>query len=239
MLRARNSTTSRVPAARVTTNLGVVRLANDSFDTAWNDLTSHHYNGEDHTGGAWPLFDGVGDYIVAPGPYKETGVTALPITADLTSATMECWAKPSATGLAANSRLISINSDTTTGYLIISLRTNGELRCYVNNSNRMNTAAGVITVSNWFHIAMTTGAGVTPIIYVNGADVTSAGAGALAYPQSNSQISIGATLYNPIPPGPSTTQLFNGDIDTARVYERILSPAEVLMNYNAGRAAHQ
>ncbi len=235
MLRARNSTTSRVPAARVTTNLGVARLANDSFSTVWNDLSPNGYNGEDHTGGTWPFFDGVGDYVVAPGPYVETGdPLGLPITADLTSATMECWMKPA--GLAAHSRLISINSDTTTGYLLISLRTTGELRCYVNNSNRAQSALGVITVGPWFHIAMTAGTGLAPVIYLNGADVTLAST-AIAYPQSDSQIAVGATLYNP--PGPSTTQLFHGDIDTVRVYERILSPDEVLMNYNAGLAAHQ
>ncbi len=214
---------------------GVGSFSRLSFSTIWNDLSPNGYNGEDHTGGTWPFFDGVGDYVVAPGPYAETGVNPLPITADLTSATMECWMKPA--GLAAHSRLISINSDTTTGYLIISLRTNGELRCYVNNSNRVNTAAGVITVGNWFHIAMTAGTGVVPIIYVNGAVVPSAGAGALAYPQSNTQISVGATIYDP--PGPKMTQRFHGDIDTARVYDRILSADEVLRNYNAGRAAHQ
>jgi hypothetical protein len=237
MLRARNSTTSRVPAARVTTNLGVVRLANDSFDTAWNDLTSHHYNGEDHTGGAWPLFDGVGDYIVAPGPYVQGGLGEppnLPITADLTSATMECWIKPA--GLAAKSRLISINSASREGYLMVALWTTGELKCYVDTGPRAQSAPGVITVGPWFHIAMTAGNGVAPVIYLNGADVTLAGATAAPYPQSNSQIAVGATLYNP---GPSTTQRFHGDIDTVRVYERILSPDEVLMNYNAGLAAHQ
>ena len=138
-------------------------------------------------------------------------------------------------GLAAHSRLISINSDTTTGYLLISLRTTGELRCYVNNSNRAQSALGVITVGPWFHIAMTAGTGVAPVIYLNGVDVTLAST-AIAYPQSNSQITVGATLYNP---GPSTTQRFHGDIDTARVYARILSADEVLRNYNAGRAAHQ
>jgi hypothetical protein len=199
----------------------------------WYDISSNGYNGADYTGGTWPFFDGVGDYVVAPGPYAETGVAPLPITADLTSATMECWMKPA--GLAADSRLISINSDTTTAYLLISLRTTGELRCYVNNSNKAQSALGVITVGPWFHIAMTAGTGVAPVIYLNGVDVTLATT-ASAYPQSNSQIAVGATLYNP---GPSTTQRFHGDIDTARVYDRILSADEVRNNYNAGRAAHQ
>jgi hypothetical protein len=207
------------------------RLAHDG--TTWLDATPHHRDGEDHTGGTWPFFDGVGDYILAPPPYFESGgALDHPITADLTAATMECWAKPA--GLAAHSRIISINSDTTTGYLLISLRTNGQLRCYVNNSNKAHTATGTVTVGPWFHIAMTAGTGIAPVIYVNGVDLT-ASTNASAYPQSNSQISIGATLYNP---GPSTTQRFHGDIDTARVYDRILSPDEVLKNYNAGRAAH-
>ena len=158
----------------------------------------------------------------------------LPVTADLTLATMECWIKPA--GLATKSRLISINSATREGYLMVTLWTTGELKCYVDTGSRAQSAPGVITVGTWFHIAMTAGNGVAPVIYLNGADVTLAGATAAAYPQSNSQISIGATLYNP---GPSTTQRFHGDIDTARVYDRILSADEVLRNYNAGRAAHQ
>ncbi len=214
---------------------GVGSFSRLSFSTTWNDLSPNGYNGEDHTGGTWPFFDGVGDYVVAPWPYVPSGGApgSLPIKADLTSATMECWMKPA--GLAANSRLISINSVTTTGYLLISLRTTGELRCYVNNSNRAQSALGVITVGPWFHIAMTAGTGVAPVIYLNGVDVTLATA-AIAYPQSDSQIAVGATLYNP---GPSTTQRFHGDIDTARVYARILSADEVLRNYKAGQAAHQ
>jgi hypothetical protein len=225
--------TKRLKGPTAVSDSALIRFTSLSHDgAAWNDLTPHANTGEDHIGGTWPAFDGVGDYVVAPGPYAETGVTGLPITADLTSATMECWAKPA--GLAAASRLISINSDTTTGYLLISLRTTGELRCYVNNSNKAQSALGVITVGPWFHIVMTVSTGVAPAIYLNGADITLATA-ASTYAQSNTQIAIGATLYNPVP---STTQRFHGDIDTARVYDRILSPDEVLMNYNAGRAAH-
>tara|TARA_R110000796_G_scaffold114796_4_gene226735 strand:+ start:61 stop:789 length:729 start_codon:yes stop_codon:yes gene_type:complete len=222
--------TTRAPASD-----GVARFERNSFDAPsalWFDVTTPAYNGEDHTGGTWPAFDGVGDYVVAPAPYAETGVDALPITADLTSVTMECWAKPA--GLTANSRLISINSDTTTGYLLISLRTTGELRCYVNNSNKAQSALGVVTVGPWFHVVMTAGTGVAPAIYLDGADVTLATT-ASSYAQSNTQIAAGATLYNPTP---STTQRFYGDLDTVRVYDRILSPDEVLANYNAGKAAH-
>ena len=106
----------------------------------------------------------------------------------------------------------------------------------MNDSNRVNTAAGVITVGNWFHIVMTAGTGVVPLIYVNGALVPSAGAGALAYPVSTTQITVGATLTGA---GASVSQPFNGEIDTARVYNRILSPDEVLKNYYAGLARHQ
>jgi len=235
MLRARNSTTSRVPAARVTTNLGVARLANDSFSTVWNDLSPNGYNGEDHTGGTWPFFDGVGDYVLAPPPYVKGGVgepPLLPITADLTTATVEAWCKPS--GLAATMRVISLHSAASLNSLSLGVRNTGLLFFQVNNTIRADGLSPLV-VGTWVHVVCVAATGSAPVLYVNGVDDTGA-ASSSAYPYSPSQIGIGATLYSaPL----ATSQPFHGDIDTVRVYERILSPDEVLMNYNAGLAAHQ
>jgi hypothetical protein len=204
----------------------------------WFDVSANAIDGRSNDPTLFDTFafDGVVDYVICPSPYVPSLAGALPIVADLTSATMECWMKPDAvSGLAANSRPITINSAGTPGYLIISLRTDGQLRCYVNNSNRAHTALGEVTNGVWFHVAMTAATGVAPIIYLNGADVTDVSV-ASAYPVSTTQITVGATLTGA---GASVSQPFNGEIDTARVYNRILSPDEVLKNYYAGLARHQ
>ena len=215
---------------------GTASIIPPATTALWYDLTPNNRNGEDHTGGGWPSFDGVGDYVVAPGPYVPPGggPGTMPIDANLQTATLEVWIK--AAGLALNSRPLMVNSESTVVYLAIAIIADGEIRAMVGDAYRAGSAVGLITVGPWAHVVVTVGSGIAPTIFLNGVDVTT-GPVSVAYPQSDSQICVGAQLYNPGPP-PTTTQRFNGDIDTARVYDRILSPDEVLNNFNAGKAAH-
>ena len=220
-------------SSRAVTDSGVVRLGSLCHDgSAWNDLTPHGYSGEDHTGGGWPFFDGVGDYVVAPGPYSQGGIGGvLPISQDLATATVEAWFKPAAIG--SNMRIVSIHSASSLNSLSVGVRAAGDLFFQVQNSSRGDSLSTMVA-GDWAHVACTVGPGVAPIVYINGADDTNTSSTSWP-PSSTYQIGIGVTLYGG---GPFLSQPFHGDIDTVRVYDRILSPDEVLKNYNAGRAAH-
>ena len=216
---------------------GVARLESSSFDPfvgTWYDLTPNNNDGEDHTGGGWPFFDGVGDYILAPPPYVKGGVgepPPLPITADLTAATVEAWCKPS--GFAATMRAVSLHSAASLNSLSLGVRNTGLLFFQVNNTIRADGLSPLV-VGTWAHIVCVAATGSAPILYINGVDDTGV-ASSSAYPYSQSQIGVGATLYSA---APATSQPFHGDIDTIRIYDRVLTPDEVLANYNAGKAAH-
>ena len=213
------------------------RLTFDATAGLWYDISSNGYNGEDHTGGTWPFFDGVGDYVVCPYPYVPNapsgGVPGTqPIATDLTSASIEVWLRPASIG--SHRRAISINSGTDLNYLSLGVRDVGYAFLQVRNTMRCTGLTNLVAGA-WTHIVATVGSGQTPVLYVNGADDTNTHSTS-TYVSENVQISVGATLYNVTP---SVSQSFQGDIDTARVYDRILSADEVLRNYNAGRAAHQ
>jgi hypothetical protein len=226
--------TKRLKGPTAVSDSALLRFTALSHDgTAWNDLTPHANMGTDNTGGGWPLFDGVGDHVIVPSPYVVTGggPGSMPLAADLTAVTVEVWINPAAIG--AHRRALSINSDTDLNYLSLGLRDVGYMFLQVRNAIRC-TGLTTLVAGAWTHVVATVASGTAPIMYVNGLDDTDTSTSS-TYVAENIQVSVGGTLYGALP---SVSQAFHGDIDTARIYSRILSPDEVLMNYNAGRAAH-
>jgi hypothetical protein len=91
------------------------------------------------------------------------------------------------------------------------------------------------SANQWYHVAVTQSGGptVAPAMYVNGVSVavTPWGSNSGAPTHQNQPMAIGA--YG----GAYTTQyFFNGQIDEVEVFNRALSPAEILAIYNAGSA---
>ena len=201
----------------------------------WFDTSGNAIDGRSNDPALFETFafGGVVDYVLAPYPYAEGGIGGvLPISQDLATATVEAWFKPAAIG--SNMRIVSIHSASSLNALSVGVRAAGDLFFQVQNSSRGDSLSAMVAGA-WAHVACTVGPGVAPIVYVNGADDTNTSSASWP-PSSTYQIGIGATLYGG---GPFLSQPFQGDIDTVRVYDRVLSPDEVLKNYNAGRAAHQ
>jgi len=91
------------------------------------------------------------------------------------------------------------------------------------------TASSVLNNNQWFHVVGTTTSGAQRL-YVNSTQRASA-AGTSAIPTSTAGFSVGnANGANP------SGYPYTGDIAVVRVYNRALSAAEVLGNYNDGRA---
>jgi hypothetical protein len=117
---------------------------------------------------------------------------------------------------------------------------NSGYRFRVNNSNRVEFIAQVaaknystnatINTNQWYHLVVTHG--TTGAIYINGVAQTISGSG------NTSPLFITLANSNPLKVGRSafTNEAFNGRIGLTRLYNRALTAAEVLQNFNADRA---
>jgi len=147
-------------------------------------------------------FNGTSDYIQVPGssPSYVFG------TGDFT---IECWMY--ATTYASAFNLIDFRPTNTNGiYPTLYINTDGTIRYYVNNGDRM-VSTSTITLSSWNHIALSRSSGVTNL-YLNGIRQT-----ALPYTDTNSYIcgpdrpTIGGSGYG------LGTSLLNGYVQDLRI----------------------
>jgi len=103
----------------------------------------------------------------------------------------------------------------------------------LSNQSMYATTATYMSTSSWAHVVGTYSGGVKTI-YINGVPVTSA-SGVTGTIETNANgISIGA--YGGYNGGRS--YYYNGEIGMVKVYDRVLTPAEVLQNYNAGKGRY-
>ena len=103
----------------------------------------------------------------------------------------------------------------------------------LSNQSMYATTATYMSTSSWAHIVGTYSSGVKTI-YINGVPVTSASGITGTIGTNTNGISIGA--YGGYNGGRS--YYYNGEIGIVKVYDRALTAAEVLQNYNAGRSRY-
>ena len=148
---------------------------------------------------------------------------------DLQAFTMECWCNPA--DIAQNGFLFEkgqVNTQYSNffngGSFIF--RTIG-----LSTQDLTFTVSSYITVNTWNHIVCTYGGG-TKTIYVNGVQVAQATGltGNLPTGQTNQYIGKYGSAGNNYP--------FNGQIGVSRVYNRVLSSAEVVQNFTAHRGRY-
>ena len=223
---------------RVITN-GLV-LALDAADlgsypgagTTWNDLSSNGFNGTlvggvgySNTGFGSMVLDGVDDKIMAP-PVNTMG--AMP------NQTLEIWIKSSGLGITQSrgglicpdyGQLSHISNSPTTGSVFYGLY-------FTSTSDPINvslTTTGVNCFDNrWHHIACTRN-DTNAVIYVDGISRASTSGGG-AWSGSNIHSNMNVEIGNN--PNDLYYRLM-GNIGLARIYNKALTAAEVLQNYNA------
>jgi hypothetical protein len=170
-------------------------------------------------------FDGVNDRIEFDGAtiLGYLGVTSG--TANNVAYSMEAWIKIDAypSGIAGSGGCI-MGHDSSLG---IGLQVFGTgTTAYINFGYRTNSNvdSGNITINEWHHIVGTRAVGGAIVIYIDGvADTTTTGNLAIDY--TTTDFNIG---YAPARIGP-----YNGNISSTRVYNKSLTAAEVLQNFNA------
>lgn len=147
-------------------------------------------------------------------------------TLDITSAiTLEAWVKPFT--VASLQSIIGKNSAYT---LEINASGKPQFSKWTSSSKgSATTTSTTLAVDVWKHIVATYD-GTNCRIYIDGVlDTTTAMTGAID--ATSTDCLIGALT--------SSTQLYSGYIDNARIYNRALSAAEVLGNYNTERSQFQ
>ena len=85
-----------------------------------------------------------------------------------------------------------------------------------------------VSADTWFHVACTYGSG-SKRIYINGTQVASSSGLTGTIPVNTGGLYLGAY-------GPGTSYQMNGNIAVSRVYNKALTAAEVLQNYNAQKS---
>lgn len=160
----------------------------------------------------------------------------LPATSNLTTRTFSAWIYPKSTGSPQD--IITIFGEEAGMLVRNATGGNLEVRSKMFGNLDLWTANAVFTANNWYHVVVTYDVRnypASPIAYVNGALVawsssSITGGGAMLDETGISTI-IGNenTSFKPY-----TDRAFNGIIKDARIYDRILSAAEVTTLYNSG-----
>lgn len=172
------------------------------------------------------VFDGTNDLV------------EIPNTTSLTSFTVSTWFRmtgPGSTGGPTNiiyNSLFGINSGIRRILVATSANTGieeGRILVQMGGSNYFSALATATVTNRWNNVVYTWQAN-TATIYINGRSET---------PQSNSSVTFpAANLYLGAYSNPIIAYAMKGNIAQTLIYNRTLSPTEILQNYNATKGRY-
>jgi len=192
----------------------------------WTDISGNNKSGTGQTGVSYSSINS-GKFILNG---AESGYFSLPlVTSTITNVTMCCWVNITTLSL----RGPFIVNGSFTGYAIgVGLNSYDD---YGNNlialfpGNRW-ISSGVSLGLGWKHVAITLDGSSLPRIYLNGQLINS-------YAGMNPRVPTTATYIGREVGGENVgiTRAFGGEVGMVQMYNRQLTDAEILQNYNAGR----
>jgi Concanavalin A-like lectin/glucanases superfamily len=143
---------------------------------------------------------------------------------DLATFTWSAWVYPNSWGSSVSYILAKISAGGSGKFLRVD---NGSLLCEVTSSTTTAVAGGTLSLNQWQHVAMTFDSGTGVVTsYKNGIAIGSGTGTPNFHSDAPYDLAIGNNPNN-------TTRYFDGTIDDVRVYNRALSPADVLTLYNS------
>jgi hypothetical protein len=211
--------------------------------TAWNDISGFQYNGTLTNGptfnsanGGSIVFDGTNDYVI-------TTLNQTPSLNITSTITLESWIKSTAIANASHGDGIfskGTSSDSNSGvYETVLINISGInypfFRMRIGSSTPTYSPTNIpITLNQPYHIVSTYN-GSTLRIFVNGVE-SGTGLSASGNIEANTQqLAIGVRYLSL---SVATDSYFSGNIFLNRIYNRALSAAEVLQNYNATKGRY-
>ena len=186
--------------------------------TTWTDLSGQNNNGTlvngvgySSSNGGTLTFDGVNDRVSSfPTQFPNLG-----------SKTIDVWFKSNTT---TRQGLCGTRNGTNGWVFTINRTTAGRLTYFHTGFNVAEYDAGIVA-NTWIHAAVTHNASTSIArLYINGSPLGSVNVG-----------SITASPFNGVigdEDGTTPSVPFNGSISQTKMYNRVLSDAEVLQNYN-------
>lgn len=152
----------------------------------------------------------------------------------LTSVTLDCWFTPISKGSGFGYALFYGTSASAGGAVSIAVANQvygttlnlGEVYCFVGGGDpQLRRTNYIVTFGQPMHVIMSATNGSTTIsCYINGVSV----------PITNTNVfSFGTTVLAGLDGG--FNNFFKGNIHSAKIYNRVLTQAEVTQNFNAGR----
>jgi hypothetical protein len=203
---------------------------NDNSTTAFDELGN--YNGTYSNGaisssnfgiiGNSSYFDGVDDLI-------NTEIDNNTIFTQANGFTISSWilVKVSPAGTATARIFDKSSANTVANGVALWLSSIRDINLRIGGSNLIRTPAGSYIDNKWFFVATTIHANGSAIVYVDGKPTT---VGTLS-PTSGITTTTNLTLGNR---ANATDRPLNGELDEFRIYNRVLSPSEILDIYNLG-----
>lgn len=201
--------------------------AADRMGNIWYDISGNNNHGTLTNGASFDRigvnFDGVNDFtdFAFSQAHNPDYVTATAWVLVTGSGTRRIVTKPRQAGLAQSYSLVILSSGFAT---------------WIANTATLEGAGSLVsgsvnlTNAGWTHLAGTWD-GTTSRLFVNGTQVnTVTGSGVITYsPTSNLPLQIGRF-------DATVGQYYSGSVNDIRIYNRALSNAEILRNFNATRA---
>lgn len=217
------------------------RATYDGSGSIVNNLSSTSYPGTASDGS---LFSSAGYYEFEGNQYIEHATNSFPLTGDV-AATLECWIYYTTTFSGATTEAIFAYGDgpTTGDTIALGLFDDHRLGMFFNGGTNIGTLAGAMTSykNTWCHVVGTKSPGSTGTpggtqtisLYVNGVQLTLGTWASPITPNVTSRVIRLGRWTNE-----SSPLYFNGRMAEARIYNRVLSAAEVSQNFNATRSKY-
>jgi hypothetical protein len=193
-----------------------------SGSTTWNDLSRRGNNGTltnnptfDSQNAGSIVFDGTNDYVIGSG-----------VNLSGSAFTISTWIKPNQT----DTRIFfSVGSTTSTrGSIHIRITNSTSILFGMYSDDLTFTVPDLL--NNWSHITVSLNTDFTQSSFRNGVFINSRLAG--GYFTGGSLWAAGVRLFG------SLGEFFSGNISHTLVYNRALTPTEVLQNYNATKGRY-
>jgi len=188
--------------------------------TTWRDLSGNNNHGTLTNG---PTFNGAnGGSIVFDGSTQYVNVTNV-ASLNATTQTISLW--HNATTLPSRESIIISKNDTVgsfNGYNIFSANSTQIKAASGGGATSVGLGGG--TTSVWYFVTLTFSINGTATFYLNG--VSNSSAACVNFTMSSNPLTIGRSLD-------TFWSLYTGRIAVVQVYNRVLTAAEVLQNYNA------
>jgi len=198
--------------------------------TTWTDRSGNGNNGTltngpifDSTNGGSIGFDGASEYIQLPQSFSFGS----------SSFSIECWVKLN-TISGIDAIYYSQSSNQSGFYGIGHANVSTAKGFYIsdyNGSTRVTSKTGVVaSINTWYHLTGVKNTSNQCGVYVNGSLASSLLTSTLSVTSSNPKIGI-----NPV----ASSEILDGSISQFRMYNKALTPDEILQNYEATKGRYE